>query len=438
MARVAHAVLGMRLDPWQAHIADVAGELDDDGLPLYRTVVVHVPRQQGKSVLVLAELVERILRPRASVAGYLAQTGFDARNKLLDDWVPILEDGPLGPVMRVRRSAGNTAVVVGRSALRVLNTTRTAGRGQSLDLVVVDEAMAHGTRDVWAGVAATTITRPQHQMWAVSNAGTDDSLLLAELLGVGRQFVADDRRDTVACFDWHADPDDDPAELTTWARAMPAMAAGRVHPATIAARYAEDTSPLKQSFRREFLNVWASDIVDAVLPTAAWAACQDPDAAPVDPLTLAVEVAWLDAAAAVVAADPRGHVEVVDHRPGTAWLPARLAELVDRHRPVAVLGDPRSPLGAHLPAVRAAGTDVWEVDLGGLYGAAVALREAVVARRLHIRPSDVLDAAAAGARRRIVGDRWVLDRRDGGDASPLVAAALAHHHATTAATPAVY
>lgn len=430
------------MDPWQQHVADVAGELDPNGLPVYRTVVVHVPRQQGKSVLVLAELVERLCHERPTTVGYMAQTGFDARNKLLDDWWPGLEDSQLGRALgrrlRVRRSNGNTAVTLGRSQLRVLPTTRNAGRGQSLDLVAFDEAMAHRDRDIWSGVSATTITRPHHQLWAVSNAGTDDSVLLADLLGLGRELVAEGRRDTLALFDWHAEPGDDPADRNVWRAVMPAIAAGRVAEDVIASRLAEDTSPGRRAFRREYLNVWGSDIAEAVLPAAGWARCQDDDAAPADPLVLAVEVAWLDAAAAIVAGDPRGHLEVIEHRAGTEWLAGRLAELVERHRPWAVLVDPRSPAGAHLAALRTAGVDVTEVDIAQLLEAAVAFRDAVIRGALHVRPHAGLDVAAAAARRRTIGDRWVLDRRDGGDASTLVAAALAHHHATRGAAPAIY
>lgn len=435
VAARAAAFLGVRLDPYQRHICDVAGEHLEDGRPAYPTVILHLGRQQGKSLLTLAVLLERILRPGAT-AGYMAQTGFDARNKLLDDWAPLLDRR----WFHVRRSNGNTAVLVAElgSALRVLSSSQTAGRGQSLDLVVFDELMSHRDRSVWSAVSATTITRPDAQLWGVSNAGSDQSVLLADMLLLGREYVEQGRRDGVALFDWHAQPDDDPADPATWRTALPAMHTGRVAEHTIAARYAEDRSPDHRDFRREYLNTWSSDIADAVLPAQSWSRAADPDAAPADPLTFAVEVAFVDQAAAIVAADPRGHVEVVEHRPGVDWLAGRLAELVARHQPVAVVGDLTGPLLAHLPALSSAGVDIAGVDTAGRYEAPAVLRGKVIAGELHIRPHPALEVAARQARRRHVGDRWVLDRRDGGDASPLVAAALAVHHAATAATPAIY
>ena len=46
-------LLGLPLMPHQRQILDVAGEIMPSGLPAYRTVVVTVPRQSGKTTLVL-------------------------------------------------------------------------------------------------------------------------------------------------------------------------------------------------------------------------------------------------------------------------------------------------------------------------------------------------------------------------------------------------
>ena len=46
--------LGQPLMPWQQLVADVGLELDpESGLPAYREIVVTVPRQSGKTTLVL-------------------------------------------------------------------------------------------------------------------------------------------------------------------------------------------------------------------------------------------------------------------------------------------------------------------------------------------------------------------------------------------------
>src|SRR5262245_7346570 len=83
------ARLGTPLMPWQRLVADVGLELLEDGRPAYREVIVPVPRQSGKTSLILAVEVQRAVGwapafgPQRLV--YSAQTGADARKKLLED-----------------------------------------------------------------------------------------------------------------------------------------------------------------------------------------------------------------------------------------------------------------------------------------------------------------------------------------------------------------
>src|SRR5215207_2302173 len=51
------AALGTPLMPWQQHVADVAMEVDPDtGRLVYRRIVLTVPRQSGKTTLLLAKM----------------------------------------------------------------------------------------------------------------------------------------------------------------------------------------------------------------------------------------------------------------------------------------------------------------------------------------------------------------------------------------------
>ena len=71
------AQLGQPLMPWQRQVADVALELlPGTHTPAYREVIVTVPRQAGKSSLVLCIELQRCLRwPGAPRVAYSAQTG---------------------------------------------------------------------------------------------------------------------------------------------------------------------------------------------------------------------------------------------------------------------------------------------------------------------------------------------------------------------------
>ena len=81
--------LGTPLLPWQRQVADVALEMveDESGLlrPAFREVIFTVPRQSGKTTLLLALELQRALRfATPQRIAYTAQTGWDARRKLID------------------------------------------------------------------------------------------------------------------------------------------------------------------------------------------------------------------------------------------------------------------------------------------------------------------------------------------------------------------
>src|ERR1035437_8729201 len=88
-------LLGQPLMPWQRRVADVALERAAGRL-VFQDVVLTVPRQQGKSYLLLVLLLVRaLLEPRTN-AVYAAQTGLDARKKLAEDWLPAVQASVIG------------------------------------------------------------------------------------------------------------------------------------------------------------------------------------------------------------------------------------------------------------------------------------------------------------------------------------------------------
>ena len=109
------------------------------------------------------------------------------------------------------------------------------------------------------------------------------------------------------------------------------------------------------AFARERLGVgvYPTDMSDAwqVIGRQAWADLLDPRSAPEDPVKL---MATPDAmpggrksAVGIAGLRPDGlmHVEVTDHRDGTAWVVPRIAELHAKHSPCDVVIDPSSALG---------------------------------------------------------------------------------------------
>lgn len=268
LARVARE-LGLPFMPWQMMVADVAGEYDEaTGLPAYREVIVTVPRQSGKTTLHLVEVLDRSLMwGRPCRVAYTAQTGLDARQKMVNDWMPQLRRSPFGAtIVRDLRGAAETAIeFVGGSRVEVLASAEEAGHGRTLDLGLIDEAFAdEDDRREQAIVPAMTTVRDA-QMFVFSTMGTGRSSYLNRKVSTGRALAEADITQGIAYFEWSAPDDADADDEAVWWACMPALG----HTTTVAAvRHARMTMT-DGEFRRAFLNQ-QREHDDRWLPAGAW------------------------------------------------------------------------------------------------------------------------------------------------------------------------
>ena len=85
-------MMGFELFPWQALVADVALEYDDQGDYFWTTAAAAVGRQNGKSKLVSARIAMECLQP-GHHAAYTAQDRNMARHAW-DEHTAIMEQSP--------------------------------------------------------------------------------------------------------------------------------------------------------------------------------------------------------------------------------------------------------------------------------------------------------------------------------------------------------
>jgi hypothetical protein len=200
-----------------------------------------------------------------------------------------------------------------------------------------------------------------------------------------------------------------------------------------------------RTFAVERLGVgdWPStdDSENRIISRADWDALADVTSTAVDPVCFAFDVAPDRSYASIGAAgrreDGKLHIEVIEHRRGTSWLPSRLVELTDSHENAGVIGDASGPAGALFPAITALDIEVQAVsakDQAQAFGMFLdAIRDDEV-RHLGTRE---LRAAVAGAARRSLGDAWAWSRKSSAvDICPLVATTLALWGSDTLITPA--
>jgi len=429
LALVAQTI-GQPFMPWQRMVADVGGEMVDSR-PCYREILVSVPRQNGKTTLMLAWELDRALGwGRRQRIVYSAQTGNDARKKILEDQVPLIVETPFGVAIDdVRRVNGSEGIVFrGGSRLDVLASSKASGHGRTLDLAVIDEAFDDVDDRREQAILPAMVTKRDAQLLIVSTMGTDESVYLNRKVDQGREMsFRDDSR--IAYFEWSAPDDADIDDPATWYACMPALG-HTIDEADI--RHARQTMT-EGEFRRAYLNQrTASD--ERVIPEVIWRAACSAEVIPENGVVFAVDANPERSWASIVAADRDGRVELLEHRPGTAWVIARASELVRRWS-AAVAVDPAGPAGSLISDLKAADVRVIEVAGQELTKACGQFYDGITNRSVVVRSDVRLDNAVAAAKRRPSGDAWIWARKTSlVDISPLVAATVAVYAAKNGPT----
>jgi hypothetical protein len=414
--------------PWQEEVARVALEQKKDGSLAYREIVLTVPRQSGKTSLILALVLHRALRWGAPQRiAYTAQTGHDARQKLLDDWVPLIERSPFAKLVeRVYRANGDEAIIFKNgSRVEVLRNSISAGHGRTLDLAIIDEAFADEDDVREQALLPTMATKPEAQLLVVSTAGTDRSLYLKRKVDQGRAAVEAEADSGIAYFEWSADPEDDPYDPEVWARVMPAL---DLTISKDAVSHAMQSMTINE-FKRSYLNVWSS-VSEQMIPAKVWQSCTSAKVAPAGALSFSVDVALDRSSASIAVADKDGNVELIENREGVSWVQGRALELYRRWKG-AIVVDGYGPSGSLVEPLRQIQVPVVTYKTADVVAACALFYDAVLDRRVRAKSDDRLDKSVNAAMRRAVGQQWLFQRNTAAaDITPLYAVTFAWHHAT--------
>lgn len=452
--------MGRPLAAWQRQVADVATEILPDGSWAYRIVVVTVQRQSGKTTLETPVACERCLTRPDALTWYTAQTRQDARDNF-GEAVKLLKRSPLKPpATKVRLSNGSEGVTFpGGASWRVFAPTPEALHGKANERVTVDEAWAFdGVRGLALEQAILpTFTTTGGQLWIFSTAGTAQSAWLLSYVEAGRAAVAAGRNEGIAFFEWGVHPDRQPAVEAGLTAGRDARRAGLPEPPEYFAALDDvlaahpmgheggtlEAGALKIAaammppgeFLRAYGNGWTG-VAERIIPAQA---VEDTTAGswprPAVPVGIGFDVALDGTGASIAAAwrdQPDGPLrfDVIDDRPGTSWVPARLADL-QASKVAAAFAHPGAGPGVDV-ADEAARLGVTFTPDHGLttasYAAACAsfLRQLVDRRASHFGQASFLAAASAAAKRDLGDGGWAWSRRESAASiAPLTAATVA-------------
>lgn len=430
----AEQILGLELMPWQRWALIHLLELKVGGGYRFRTVLVLVARQNGKTTLMQVLALWRMFVDIDSPTGLVIGTAqnLDIAEEAWQGAVDMAESTPelAAEIAHVDRASGKKALrLTSGQRYKVAAASRRGGRSLSGDLVMLDELREHQTWESWAAVSKTTMARPDPQICGFSNAGDLTSVVLSHLRTQALAAIKDaDTSSPIGLFEWSAPDGCALDDRAGWAQANPSLG----HTITeLAISSALATDP-ENVFRTEILCQWVDSIADYPIDPAAWALLEDAGSQLAGEVVFAVDVTPSRDYGAIAVAGRRSdgvlHVEVVDVQAGTGWIVDRLAGLVRAHDAGPVILDEASPAGSLLVDLKAAAVDVKAISGREMAQACGQFYDLVADKGLRHLGQAELAAALLGAAKRPLGDAWAWGRRmSTSNISPLVAATLAVH-----------
>jgi hypothetical protein len=165
---------------WQQYVADVILEIDpESGELAYDEWVLTVPRQSGKSTLILAKFAHRCSATgffgRRQQVAYTAQTRKDSRKKWEEDFSPPLERARrLGATVHKGNGNEHTRFPNG-SRFGIESTTEKAGTGGRSTRRSSTRRSRRSTTGTEQAFGPAMITRRNKQLGVVSTAGWLDA-----------------------------------------------------------------------------------------------------------------------------------------------------------------------------------------------------------------------------------------------------------------------
>lgn len=261
------ASFGVRLDDWQDLVLKSALGERSDSTWASKRVGLTVPRQNGKSQLMIARALAGVLlfdERKIVISAHEQSTARESFDKLLE-----IIEADENESLRARIRPNGIMQAFAREQVKFKNgaviqfRTRTGsgGRGFSSDCLMLDEAQRLSQR-AWVSINSTMSAMPNPQVWLLGTAPTpeDDGDVFTSIREAAHSGVS-----TASTWvEWGASPDDDPAdEFTRW-KANPAWNT-RINHEVVQGEFETYTV---EGFALDRLGIWLSDMPNVGGPLA--------------------------------------------------------------------------------------------------------------------------------------------------------------------------
>lgn len=208
--------------PWQDTAATYLTATGPDDLHLYREVAIVVGRQNGKTTLTKPIIGARLKRGRhimhIAQVRELPRIMFEQIADAIEATDPDLFPKRRGKIIWPRRGSGSESIVLTNGgSYRIAAAISGSARGHSIDDLLIDELREADSFDVVNSAKPAQRFSEDPQTIYLSNAGTDDSVVLNSL----RERADGDP--SLAYLEWSADPDYDADDRRGWTQANPSI-----------------------------------------------------------------------------------------------------------------------------------------------------------------------------------------------------------------------
>lgn len=458
----AKTILCMELYPWQEwaliHILEIVGDLEHEWRFRYRTAVIMVSRQNGKTEIskVIASFFLNVLCVEAVFGTSLSM------DKAEEVWEAVILEQETHKALAseiqtvARRNGGKKLVLTGLRTYKVGAPTRRAGRGDANDLVMLDEVREHRDWETWSAAVASTNAKPNGLVMCFSNAGDPDSIVLRQLRSQAlekingtkaKDFGGDVDSDSLGWFEWSSPDNAETDDMEALAQANPALGYGRLTERALLAN--RETFP-ENKFRSECMCQQVETILPEPFPDGAWLGGVDEnsfireDSDLYFGIDMSQDRKWTVISVCGMREDGNYHTEIVERRIGTEWaidwFRSRVARYGGMNLAFQGRGAPVSGLAEQIctikgiqrmaqegPELSAGWNRFWDAI------AACAPEDQRGGIKCYHLPQPVLDTPGRTCQLRNLGGGIMLPDRNKSpdDISPLMACAMAYAAATT-------
>lgn len=456
----ARDVCGTPFDPYQEWLSVHVGELLPDGRPRFRTVLIMIARQNGKTTWAKV-LVHYWMHVEAVPLTLITSTD---RSYAKRTWTQVHEAAranewlklDLGPdPLRLTTAEESFKTADGAEVVFKANNSA-AGRSMTLHRWLCDELREHRNRDAWDSATNAENAVPDAQTVAITNQGDAGSVVLDSLRDPAIEYIETGQGDhRLGLFEWSSPDGAEPDDVDALLQANPN--AGRpghgpdIDALVAAAKRAKRAGGLELSGFRTEVMCQRVHLLDPAIEPDLWAAASTTQ--PVDlaehreAVALCLDVSLAGDHASLVAAavvDGIVHLDVVAAWSGygcTKALREELPGIVAKVRPRVIGWFPTGPAAVVAASMAERRSSNWpprRVKLEALTTeastAAMSFADAVRTREVRHPADPMLDQHVANAQRLRLGDRWTFGRRGSGPVDGCYAAAGAAWLARTLPT----